>query len=71
MATRFVDGPDTASGDRERVERSGNRLAKVLPDDAEVEAAIAGVHDPLNRWAALPEGGVLRLGWPLGPPVAA
>lgn len=68
VANRFGDGPDTPTGVRDRIGRSGEQGAEALlgrMDDATIEAAIAGVQGLLQRWAALPEGEVLRLTWPL------
>lgn len=68
VTNRFGDGPDTSTGVRDRVERSGDHGAETLLariDDVTIDAAIAGVQGLLQRWAVLPEGGVLHLTWPL------
>jgi hypothetical protein len=70
VSNRFGDGPDTPTGVRQRVARSGERPAdETLSgiDDETIAEAIAGVSAMLRRWTALPAGEVLRLSWPLRP----
>jgi hypothetical protein len=68
VANRWGDGPDTPSGVRDRVARqhdpSLDGLLAVI-DDETIVLAIRGVHDLGERWMAVPQGGTLRLSWPL------
>jgi len=68
VANRWGDGPDTATGVRDRVARQNDPslqdlLARV--DDQTITVAIRGVRDLEQRWLAVRPGGALRLCWPL------
>ncbi len=68
VANRSGDGPDTASGVRDRAARQHDpSLDDLLAgiDDETIAMAIRGVRDLEERWMAVPPGGTLRLSWPL------
>ena len=67
VLNRWNDGPDTPSGVRARLHRSGcgpASLADRLTDE-QIRVAAAGVRRLYRDWAALPVGGTLRATWPL------
>jgi hypothetical protein len=67
VLNRWSDGPDTPSGVRARLGRSGPdaaELARRLSDE-QLRVAAAGVRRLYRDWAALPVGGTLRATWPL------
>jgi hypothetical protein len=67
VLNRWNDGPDTPSGVRARLRRSGRGpgdLAGRLTDE-QIRVATAGVRRLYRDWAALPIGGRLRATWPL------
>lgn len=67
VLNRWRDGPDTPEGVRERL-RAYGADAKVLADrldDESIRIAASGVRLLYREWAALPDGGMLRVTWPL------
>jgi hypothetical protein len=67
VLNRWRDGPDTPEGVRERL-RGYGADAKVLADrldDESIRIAASGVRLLYREWAALPDGGMLRVTWPL------
>ena len=67
VLNRWGDGPDTPSGVRARLRRSGPGAAELAGrlTDEQVRVAAAGVRRLYRDWAALPVGGTLRATWPL------
>ena len=67
VLNRWGDGPDTPSGVRARLRRSGPGAAALAGrlTDEQVRVATAGVRRLYRDWAALPVGGTLRATWPL------
>jgi hypothetical protein len=67
VVNRWGDGPDTPSGVRARLHRSGPDAAELAGEltDEQVRVAAAGVRRLYHDWAALPVGGSLRATWPL------
>ncbi len=67
VLNRWHDGPDTPSGVRVRLRRSGRGAAELAGGltDEQIRVAAAGVRRLYRDWAALPVGGTLRATWPL------
>jgi len=67
VLNRWGDGPDTPSGVRARLRRSGPGTAELAGrlTDEQIRVASAGVRRLYRDWAALPVGGTLRATWPL------
>ena len=67
VLNRWGDGPDTPSGVRARLRRSGPGTAELADrlTDEEFRVAATGVRRLYRDWAALPVGGTLRATWPL------
>jgi hypothetical protein len=78
VVNRWGDGPDTAQGVRARLAataaradqgegESARRIRELAArlDDATIERAITDSRQLSARWAALPQGEMLRLQWPL------
>ena len=67
VLNRWRDGPDTPSGVRARLCRSGPGAADLAGrlTDEQIRVAAAGVRRLYRDWAALPVGGTLRATWPL------
>jgi hypothetical protein len=67
VLNRWGDGPDTPSGVRARLRRSGPDAAELAGrlTDEQIRVAAAGVRQLYRDWAALPVGGTLRATWPL------
>jgi hypothetical protein len=67
VLNRWSDGPDTPSGVRARLHRSGRGPADLADrlTDEHIRVATAGVRRLYRDWAALPVGGTLRATWPL------
>jgi len=68
VTNRWGDGPDTATGVRDRAARQNDPSLRDLlaqVDDQTIAMAIRGVRDLEQRWLAVPPGGTLRLCWPL------
>jgi hypothetical protein len=67
VLNRWGDGPDTPSGVRARLRRSGTDTAELAGQltDEQIRVAAAGVRRLYRDWAALPVGGTLRATWPL------
>lgn len=68
VVNRWGDGPDTPAGVRERVARQQDPSLEALVarvDDETIALAIRGVQELVQRWAAVPPGGTLKLSWPL------
>jgi hypothetical protein len=67
VLNRWGDGPDTPSGVRARLRRSGPEAAELAGrlTDEQIRVAGAGVRRLYRDWAALPVGGTLRATWPL------
>jgi hypothetical protein len=67
VLNRWSDGPDTPAGVRARLRCYGPDAAELAGrlDDETIRIAVAGVRRLYREWSALPEGGTLRLTWPL------
>ena len=67
VLNRWGDGPDTPSGVRARLRRSGPGAAELAGrlTDEQVRLAAAGMRRLYRDWAALPVGGTLRATWAL------
>jgi hypothetical protein len=67
VLNRWSDGPDTPAGVRARLRCYGPDAAELAGrlDDETIRIAAAGVRRLYREWSALPEGGTLRLTWPL------
>ena len=62
VANIFGDGPNTATGVRNR---AGSSAVLDTIDDARIEAAIDGVQRLITIWSRLPVGSTLDVSWPL------
>jgi len=67
VLNRWGNGPDTPSGVRARLRKSGPDAAELAGrlTDEQIRVAVAGVRQLYRDWAALPVGGTLRATWPL------
>ena len=68
VANRSGDGPDTPPGVRDRAARGGDQAVIDIfadIDDETVATAIKGIRHLQRRWLDLPQGGTMRLAWPL------
>jgi hypothetical protein len=67
VLNRWNDGPDTPAGVRARLRCSGPGAAELAGrlDDETIRVAAAGVRRLYRDWSMLPQGGTLRLAWPL------
>jgi hypothetical protein len=67
VLNRWGGGPDTPSGIRARLLRSGPGTAELAGrlTDEDIRVAAAGVRRLYRDWAELPVGGTLRATWPL------
>jgi len=77
VMNRWQDGPDTPDGVRARLSPDAaadadyrQRVSDLLGrlDDETIALAISGTRELSAAWARLPEGGTLRLQWPLRQP---
>lgn len=74
VVNRWRSGPDNPAGVRARLRATpgadsevGRRLGELADglDDATIRRAIDGVRRMYATWSSLPEGGTLRLPWPV------